>query len=146
MYSELKNLFDKTRTEIFVCSLTYIGEKGTEFVSQITDEDIDEIEDNGIMTADFCKEIVRVARKIVEVIKSPVELYQFADAEGLFETEYFTNGKVYRRSELERIIRTMFNRVIYDNGLIDDDDEAVADWADYLDLEPEDINTLCEWR
>ena len=51
-------------SRIGVAVFSYIMEKGIEFIKQITDEDIAEIEDNGICSAEFNRSLVRCARRI----------------------------------------------------------------------------------
>lgn len=43
---------------------SYIMEKGIEFIKQITDEDIEEINGNGICSVEFNQSLVRCARRI----------------------------------------------------------------------------------
>lgn len=43
---------------------SYIMDKGIEFIKQITDEDIEKIKGNGLMTADFVQSLVKCARRI----------------------------------------------------------------------------------
>jgi hypothetical protein len=87
MYAKLNEIYDKTQTAVFVCGITYLIEKGMENVVQITDEQIAEVKGNGLMTDGFCQAIIKVAKKIAESVESSVEIIQFADAKGLFETE-----------------------------------------------------------
>lgn len=49
----------------YVMIIGYILEKGQAMISMITDEQIDKIEDNPAMTADFHKDLIRAAREVV---------------------------------------------------------------------------------
>ena len=146
MYAKLNEIYDKTQTAVFVCGITYLIEKGMENVVQITDEQIAEVKGNGLMTDGFCQAIIKVAKKIAESVESSVEIIQFADAKGLFETEYYTNGEVFRRSTLEEIVRKLLVDAYEDKqygGYTDD--ESLEKIAEYLELETEDIERLCGW-
>lgn len=146
MYAKLNEIYDKTQTAVFVCGITYLIEKGMENVVQITDEQIAEVKGNGLMTDGFCQTIIKVAKKIAESVESSVEIIQFADAKGLFETEYYTNGEVFRRSTLEEIVRKLLVDAYEDKQYGGStDDEALEKIAEYLGLETEDIERLCGW-
>lgn len=43
---------------------SYIMDKGIEFIKQLTEEDIETIEGNGIMSKDFMQSLVRCAKRI----------------------------------------------------------------------------------
>ena len=146
MYAKLNEVYEKTQTAIFVCGITYLIEKGMENVVQITDEQIAEVKGNGLMTDGFCQAIIKVAKKIAESVESSVEIIQFADAKGLFETEYYTNGEVFRRSTLEEIVRKLLVDAYEDKQYGGStDDESLEKIAEYLELEVEDIERLCGW-
>lgn len=57
----IKKEFD-TRCEVMVAS--YILSKGTEFLRNVTDEEISLVEGNGLMTQDFVQALVRTAKYI----------------------------------------------------------------------------------
>lgn len=146
MYAKLNEIYDKTQTAVFVCGITYLIEKGMENVVQITDEQIAEVKGNGLMTDGFCQAIIKVAKQIAESVESSVEIIQFADVKGLFETEYYTNGEKFRRSTLEEIIRKLLVDAYEDKQYGGStDDEALEKIAEYLELETEDIERLCGW-
>lgn len=146
MYAKLNEIYDKTQTAVFVCGITYLIEKGMENVVQITDEQIAEVKGNGLMTDGFCQAIIKVAKKIAESVESSVEIIQFADTKGLFETEYYTNGEKFRRSTLEEIVRKLLVDAYEDKQYGGStDDEALEKIAEYLELETEDIERLCGW-
>ena len=49
----------------YVMIISYILDKGQETISQIEDEDIERLEENGLMTKDFVQQLVRTAREVV---------------------------------------------------------------------------------
>ena len=51
-------------SRVGVAVFSYIMEKGIEFTKQITDEDIEEINGNGICSVEFNQSLVRCARRI----------------------------------------------------------------------------------
>lgn len=148
MYAKLKEIYDKTRLDIFSMAATYICDIGYRNVVDITDKEIDELEGNGLMTQSFVQMLVRLAREISGVIESPTELIQFCDAMGVFETEYYTNGEHMNRRTLEDISRKMANHLLYEDTpfSIDIDFETTSELADYLDITEEDLECLLEER
>jgi len=50
----------------YVMIISYIIDKGQSVIKEITDEEIDALEENGLMTADFVKGLVRAARAVVK--------------------------------------------------------------------------------
>lgn len=57
----IKENFD-TRCEVMVAS--YILSKGTEYLRNVTDEEISLVEGNGLMTQDFVQALIRTAKHI----------------------------------------------------------------------------------
>ena len=148
MYAKLKEIYYKTRLDIFSMAVTYLCDIGYRNVVDITDKEIDELEGNGLMTQSFVQMLVRLAREISGVIESPTELIQFCDAMGVFETEYYTNGEHMNRRTLEDISRKMANHLLYEDTpfSIDIDFETTSELANYLDITEEDLECLLEER
>lgn len=71
----------------YVMIISYIIDKGQDVIAEITDEDIDNIEGNAMMTADFCKGIVRAARAVVKECDQN-------DIVRLIKAEWSLNGEV----------------------------------------------------
>ena len=89
-YEKMYKVYRKNPS-IFPMATGYLTDKGFEFVKQITDEDIEELEGNGLMTEEFVKDLVQTAREIVEASdNSSVEIIQFCAAEKIFDTQYYT--------------------------------------------------------
>lgn len=89
-YEKMYKIYRKNPS-IFPMATGYLTDKGFEFVKQITDEDIEELEGNGLMTEEFVKDLVQTAREIVEASdNSSVEIIQFCAAEKIFDTQYYT--------------------------------------------------------
>ena len=148
MYANLREIYDKTRLDIFSMAVTYLCDIGYRNVVDITDKEIDELEGNGLMTKSFVQTLVKLAREISGVIESPTELIQFCDAMGVFETEYYTNGEHMSRRTLEDISRKMANHLLYEDTPFstDIDFETTSELADYLDITEEDLECLLEER
>lgn len=72
----------------YVMIISYILEKGQECISQIEDADIDALEGNGLMTADFVKGLVRTAREVVRNCDQ-------SDIVRLIKSEWCCSGEVY---------------------------------------------------
>ena len=89
-YNKVYEVYRKNPST-FPMAVAYLADKGYEFTKQITNEDIAELEGNGLMTKEFVQELVRTAREITEATdNNAVEIIQFCAAEGIFDTEYYT--------------------------------------------------------
>lgn len=74
---EIRNLIARefdTRMEAAVFS--YILDKGISNLSEITDDEINELEENGLMTANFVQALVRTAVKICNTY-TPMEIMEY---------------------------------------------------------------------
>lgn len=146
MYSKLNEIYARTRMDMFAMAISYAIDKGVEFVSQMEDNEIDELKGNGLMTDDFCKALVRLSRDIAQATDSGTELIQFADAKGIFETEYYTNGEKLSRDTLEKMVRKLLESILYGEcDFPNSEEEAKESIADYLEVEVESIEKLLEY-
>ena len=91
MYDELKRIYDETgHVALFSMAVAYLIDKGSRFTSQITDDDIESLEGNGLMTKEFEQDLVRTARRIAQTVEhNPIALIQFCDVEEVFDTTWF---------------------------------------------------------
>lgn len=138
MFKYLEGLFYKTNIAIFSCAVTYVIEKGTETVKNITNEDISNLKGNGLMTAEYCQAIVRTAKDIVKFLDTPTELIQFCNAIDLYETSFYTMGEYADRSTLEKAVRELVNSMFYGGAKF----HNIDDLADYLDMEADELKNL----
>lgn len=72
----------------YVMIISYILDKGQSVIAEITDEDINNLEGNAMMTADFCKDLVRAARAVVKECDQN-------DIIRLIKAEWCCSGEVY---------------------------------------------------
>lgn len=147
MYANLKKIYDETRLDGFAMAMTYIVDKGWSNVKEITDEEINEMQGNGLMTQGFVQWLVKLARDIVNATESPCEIIQFCDSESVFETTYFTNGEHISRRELEDGMGKLLRYVAYDEELImptSNEEETKEQLADLLELSTDELETLME--
>lgn len=72
----------------YVMIISYILDKGQSVISEITDDDIDALEGNGLMTADFVKGLVRAAREVVKECDQ-------SDIVRLIKAEWCCSGEIY---------------------------------------------------
>lgn len=64
-----------SRMEIAI--VTYILDKGYDVIKQITEEDINAMEGNGLMTKEFCQALVRAACRVVNECNQIEEFLPF---------------------------------------------------------------------
>lgn len=72
----------------YVMILSYILEKGQTVIEKITDEEIEELEGNGLMTQSFVQRLVRTAREVVRNCDQ-------SDIVRLFKSDWCCTGEVY---------------------------------------------------
>lgn len=90
MYANMTKIYENTNTVMYNMSVAYLLDKGFTFVSQITDEDIESLEENGMMTKEFVQGIVRTAREIErECGNDVIELIQFCQKKRVFDTKFY---------------------------------------------------------
>lgn len=75
----------------FTMTVAYILDKGYEFLREITEEDISEVEGNGLMTQDFIQNLIRYAKNIVDVSEQGVVLVQFCQADDTYDVKFFAD-------------------------------------------------------
>lgn len=141
MYDKLNELYYKTRVDMFSMAITYLIEKGTERVKALTDDDINSVGGNGLMTTEYVHSLMRTARDIANTIDNPIEIVQFCDTKGIFETGFYTNGECADRQTLEKAVRTMSNYILYDDTVNLNSKELLAD---YLDMEIDELESLLD--
>lgn len=91
-YKKIKAIYDTTRLDIFVMAVTHLMNLGWDHAEKITDDDIAKVKGNGLMTAEFCQDLCRIARDIAVAV-NPVEFVQFCQVEKLFDTKFFKPRK-----------------------------------------------------
>ena len=72
----------------YVMILSYILEKGQTVIEKITDEEIEELEGNGLMTQSFVQRLVKTAREVVRNCDQ-------SDIVRLFKSDWCCTGEVY---------------------------------------------------
>jgi len=147
MYAKLNELYEKTRLDMFAMAVSYLVDTGYSVVEQITDEEIAEMEGNGLMTKDFVQALVKLAREITRVTEHGTEVIQFCSALSVFETTYYTNGEHLTGSTLEEGLTKLLSSVVYDEEIImptSSEEETKEQLADLLDIDIEDIDKLLE--
>ncbi len=72
----------------YVMILSYILDKGCNFIKEITDEQIDNLDGNVMMTKEFVQSLVRAAREVVLNCEQ-------SDIVRLFKAEWCCSGEVY---------------------------------------------------
>ena len=90
MYANMKKIYENTNPVMYNMAVAYLLDKGFSMVLKITDEQIEELEGNSMMTEDFVKGIVKTAREIaIECDNNVVELIQFCQKKRVFDTKYY---------------------------------------------------------
>jgi len=87
MYKDIENIYKNTRLDAFLMASSHLMDIGWRRAVQMTDEQIAQVEGNGLMTAEFCQMLCRVARDIAKA-GSPVEFIQFCQVNELYDTSF----------------------------------------------------------
>lgn len=72
--SKIINTMFDSRMELMV--MIYIMDEGMSNIELLTDEDIKAVESNGLMTKEFCQELVKTAREICKEC-APMEIMEY---------------------------------------------------------------------
>lgn len=86
----LEELYNNNRLDVFVMAVTHLLEVGFRTALQVTDERIVVMEGNQLMTAEFCQELMRLARDIARACDNPIDIIQFCSYKGIFENKSFS--------------------------------------------------------
>lgn len=94
MYANMKKLYDRTPTVMWNMAVAHLLDIGFREAIQITDEDIEQLEENGMMTQQFVQDLVRTTRDIAkECGNNVVEVIQFCTIEKCFDMKYYKKVK-----------------------------------------------------
>ena len=111
----------------------------------MTEDDIKFMPGNGLMTKEYVQAICYTAKDICDIVENPTEIFQFCDAIGIYETDYFTNGEHLSRRTLEEGLSKLIKYVLYDEEVVmptSSDKETKERLADLLEIEVEDLEIL----
>ncbi len=89
MYKNLKKIYDNNRLDVFIMATAHLLDIGYRQAVSITDKDIDELEENELMTKEFIQDLVRLTREIAKNVDSSIEIIQFCMVEKIFDTKYY---------------------------------------------------------
>lgn len=92
MYSDIKKIYDREQFNIFSMAAFHLMDIGWRKAETMTDEEIEAVNGNELMTRDFCKHLCEVAREIAKTVE-PVEFIQFCQVEKLYDTKGFKSRK-----------------------------------------------------
>ena len=89
MYGNMRKIYFKDQA-MFVMAVAYVLDKGVSRIAKLTDEEIEQFEDNGLMTAEYVQDLARMARDIATECKNNVvEIIQFCAAEEIFDVDLY---------------------------------------------------------
>ena len=90
MYANMTKIYNDTHPAMYNMAVAYLLDNGFTSVQQITDEEIEALEENGMMTKEFVQGIVTTARDIAnECGNNVVELIQFCQKKRVFDTKFY---------------------------------------------------------
>ena len=89
MYANLKAIYRRDMG-VFPMAVANLLDIGFRRAQKITDEEIERLEENGLMTKEFVQALVRTTRDIaLECENNVVEIIQFCMAEEVFSIDYY---------------------------------------------------------
>lgn len=84
-YRELEDLYYKNGMR-FIMAVSHMLSIGVNVSSDITDEDLAELEGNGLMTQDYVQDLVRLTRDIAKIVHDdPVKIIQYCQMKKMLE-------------------------------------------------------------
>lgn len=138
MYKDLKELYDGKRKDFFVMAIGYLLDKGYDYTGQITEDDIAELEGNGLMTKEFVQDLVRTAVEIANASEGVHEIIQFCQAEDVFDVQFYANK--LPRNRLETLLLNAIGGLVFND--YDGEEGNYSDLADYIGATEEEMETL----
>lgn len=92
-YSGMKKIEDNTNFTLFNMAIAHYCDIGYRNAIKITDEEIESLEENGMMTKEFVQDLVRTTREIArECGNNPIEIIQYCQAEKFYDTKNYKKG------------------------------------------------------
>ena len=93
MYGNMKKIYRRDEA-MFVMAVAYVLDNGVCRIAKLTNEEIEQFEGNGLMTAEYVQLLARMGREIaIECRTNPIEIIQFCAAEKVFDTKYYVDRK-----------------------------------------------------
>ena len=91
IHKKLYDLYLKNQYNgLFAMAVSHLLCIGFNDAQEITDEQIETINGNGLMTKEFCQDLVKLTRDIALVCENnPVSLIQFCMVEEIFDTQFY---------------------------------------------------------
>lgn len=102
MYDKLKAIYNRERLDVFSMAVSHLLDIGFRHAEKITDDEIEQMKGNGLMTQDFVQYLVKLSREIAQNCDNPVEIIQFCQAEEVFDIRYYANKPSW--GDLEEVI------------------------------------------
>lgn len=91
MYNNIREIY-LSNQPMFSMAVAYLLDVGFRNVRRLTEADIDAMEGNGLMTADYVRDMVNMAREIAdECGNDVVEIIQFCQAEDVFDAAFYAD-------------------------------------------------------
>ena len=84
MNTKLMEIYNNTRLDFFIMAVNHLFDIGLRMSRKITDEDIENQQGNGLMTKEFCQELLKTTRDIANAIDGPYELLSFMSQEDIY--------------------------------------------------------------
>lgn len=94
---ELKKIYDRNPIALFAMAVSHLLDIGFRTAKDITDEEIEELEGNGLMTKAFVQDLVSLSREIAQNCEHNTTLIQFCE-----KYEVFDSGDI-RRERLKNL-------------------------------------------
>lgn len=135
-YEKIKEIYRQQRLDYFVMACSYFFDIGYAQAKELTEEQINKAEGNGLMTKEFVQYIMRTAKEIAEVSESPIDLVQFCMAEDVFDIRLYANQ--VPKSKLEQMIEQRLSYDEFDFSKVDDIEKA----CEKYDCDAEDFEML----
>ncbi len=140
-YENIKEITKNIRSDYQAFIFSYIFDIGYQSAKEITDEDIQKSEGNGIMTKDFCQYIMEKARELCNAVDSAVSLVQYCMVEDTFDIRNYADK--LPRYKLEDMVKASLSpSSIMDVSCSLYSKESVENVCDRYNCDAEDLELL----
>ena len=144
-YSALEKIYNNSRLDVFAMAVSHLMDIGFRTAMDITDEDIEALDGNGLMTKSFVQALVSLSRDIALACSSPTELIVLCNKYEIFDSGTISRKRLkdilcnYVCNDFETASPGYVRDVLYDYCGCDDDEleEIGLEWLILEDDEEE---------
>ena len=94
--NKLEQIYNANRLDFFAMAVSHLLDIGFRAAEKVTEEDIEKMEGNALMTKSFVQQLMRLSKEIAEACDHPTRLIQFCQKHEIFESGDIKREKLKR--------------------------------------------------